>query len=230
MRIAILSDVHGNLLALDAVMTDIESQSPDEVWCGGDIGWVGPWASECIERVRAAGWPTVKGNTDVWITGDPQTVEDPAERTELEAIAEQHAISDQDAQWLLNLPLGYSGKGSVLLVHGTPNSPFVGPMPDDAATEFDPYLGQASLVVYGHVHRAFVRRLADGTIVCNTGSVGLPMDGPTASYLLIDRKGPDITLRHRRVAFDRRGGIAQAKQMGGPAGQRFVATLDSHQA
>ena len=227
MRIAILSDIHGNLLALDAVMTDIESQGPDEVWCGGDIGWMGPWASECIERVRGAGWPTVKGNTDVWITGDPQTVQDPDERAELTAIAEQHTISGDDAQWLLNLPLGYSGKGSILLVHGTPNSPFVGPMPDDAAPEFGPYEGQASLVVYAHVHRAFVRRLADGTIVCNTGSVGLPMDGPTASYLLIDRQGPDITLRHRRVAFDRRAGIAQARQMGGPAGQRFVAALDS---
>jgi predicted phosphodiesterase len=226
-RIAILSDIHGNLLALDAVMTDIESQSPDEVWCGGDIGWVGPWASECIERVRAAGWPTVKGNTDVWITGDPQTVGDPAERAEFEAIAEQHAITDDNAAWLLNLPLGHSGKGSILLVHGTPNSPFVGPMPDDEATDFGPYEGQASLVVYAHVHRAFMRRLADGTLVCNTGSVGLPMDGPTASYLLIDRKGPDVVLRHRRVAFDRRGGIAQAKQMGGPAGRRFVETLET---
>lgn len=227
MRIAILSDIHGNLLALDAVMNDIESQSPDEVWCGGDIGWMGPWASECIQRVRAAGWPTVKGNTDVWITGDPQTVQDPEERAELEAIAEQHAVSDDDAQWLLNLPLGHSGKGSILLVHGTPNSPFVGPMPDDPAPEFGPYEGHASLVVYAHVHRAFVRRLADGTLVSNTGSVGLPMDGPTASYLLVDRTGPDITLRHRRVEFDRRAGVAQARQMGGPAGRRFAAALES---
>lgn len=225
MRIAILSDIHGNLLALDAVMNDIEAQAPDQIWCGGDIAWAGPWGKECIERVRDAGWITVRGNTDVWITGDPQTIEDDSDRAELEAMAHAHAISKEDAQWLLNLPLGHSGAGSILLVHGTPKSPFVGPMPDDPATDFAVYEGEASLVVYAHVHRAFIRRLADGTLVANTGSVGLPADGPTASYLLIDQNGPDLTLRHRRVTFDRRGGIAHAKQTGGVIEERFLAAL-----
>src|SRR5437867_12842330 len=98
MRIAIVSDIHGNLLALDAVMTDLERQAPDEVWCGGDVAWAGPWGAECIKRVREAGWQTVKGNADVWIAGDPQTVEDPADRTELEAMAAQHNISEDDAE------------------------------------------------------------------------------------------------------------------------------------
>ena len=225
MRLAILSDVHGNLLALDAVMTDIEKQSPDTVWFGGDIGWFGPWASECIERVREAGWTCVKGNTDIWLSGDPQTVTDEDERNVTMAIAEEHAISPDDAQWLVNLPLGHSGPGSILLVHGTPSSPFIGPQPDAPPAEFAPYEGQAALVVYAHVHIAFVRRLPDQqTIVANTGSVGLPMDGDTASYLLIDMKGPSITLTHRRVAFDRRAAIAQSRRMG-PAGERFRELL-----
>src|SRR5918992_5060326 len=112
MRIAVVSDIHGNLLALDAVMTDIERFAPDQVWCAGDIGWLGPWATECIDRVREAGWPTVKGNADVWITGDPQTVEDESERALYEEIAAAHNISQADYKWLTSLPLGHNGPGS----------------------------------------------------------------------------------------------------------------------
>ena len=80
MRVAVVSDIHGNLVALEAVEADLKTQSPDEVWCAGDLGWAGPWAAECIERVRSAGWVTIKGNTDVWIGGDPQTIEVESQR------------------------------------------------------------------------------------------------------------------------------------------------------
>jgi putative phosphoesterase len=226
-RIAIVSDIHGNLMALDAVMTDVETQGVDEIWCGGDVAWGGPWPSECIARVRHAGWTTVKGNTDVWITGDPQGLESDAQRNELEALAAAHAVSPDDAQWLLNLPLGHRGTGSILLVHGTPESPFVAPMPDAPAADFTPYEGHAAVVVYGHVHHAFVRRLSDGTIVANPGSVGLPADADTASYLLVDYEGAEWILRHRRVIFDRRAGIAQARRIGGPVAERFLSAMGS---
>ncbi|MDP9224069.1 MAG: metallophosphatase family protein [Actinomycetota bacterium] len=225
MRVAVLSDIHGNLLALDAVMTDVEAHQPDAIWCGGDLAWGGPWPSECIARVREAGWPTVRGNTDVWITGDPQTVEGEDEREANRQLAAAHAISEEEAGWLLNLPLGHSGTGSILLVHGTPESPFDAPMPDAPDAGFAPYLGQAAVVIYGHVHHAFIRRLSDGTIVCNPGSVGLPKDDDTASYLLIDHDGAEWVMRIRRVAFDRRGGIAQAKAMGGPVAAHFLDAM-----
>jgi predicted phosphodiesterase len=227
MRIAILSDIHGNLPALEAVIRDIDEQGPDEIWCGGDLGWAGPWASECIARVRAAGWPTIKGNTDVWITGDIQGVTSKEDRSALEEIARAHAISDDDARWLIELPLGHSGPGSVLLVHGTPRSPFDAPMPDASPSEFEPYENAATLVVYAHVHRAFLRRLADGTLVCNSGSVGMPMDGDSACYLLVDRQGPDLTVTHRRVSFDRAAAVARARELGGPIGRRFLAALNA---
>jgi predicted phosphodiesterase len=209
-------------MALDAVMTDIESQEPDQVWCGGDIGWGGSWASECIKRVREAGWPTVRGNTDVWITGDPQTVDTEEDRTLLNQLAAIHDISKDDATWLANLPLGYSPAGSILLVHGTPQTPFDAPMPDAPPSAFTPYEDTAAVVVYGHVHRAFVRRLAGGTIVANPGSVGLPQDGDSASYLIIDRLGSEISMCHRRVIFDRRAVIAEARRTPEPLGSRIL--------
>ena len=225
MRIAVLSDIHGNLPALQAVLRDLESQAPDEVWCGGDLAWNGPWGPQCIETVRAAGWTTVRGNTDVWITGDAQTIESPEQRRDMENFAAAHNISPDDASWLLSLPLGHSGPGSVLLVHGTPESPFTGPLPDASAAEFAPFEGQAGVIIYGHVHHAFTRRLADGTLVCNAGSVGLPKDGVTACYLLIDSAGADLTLRHRRVWFDPDNTVAEARRLGGPVAESFIATL-----
>lgn len=226
MRIAIVSDIHGNLLALDAVMSDMEKFSPDEVWCGGDIGWGGPWAHECIARVREAGWTSIKGNTDIWIAGDPQGLESEEQRLELKDVAAAHNISKEDADWLINLPLGHHGPGSILLVHGTPHSPFYAPLPGDPASEFAAYEGQATIVVYGHVHHSFVKRLSDGTIVANAGSVGLPMDGPAACYMLIDQQGGEWCIRHRRVPFDRRAGLAQARQIGGPVGERFIKYME----
>jgi predicted phosphodiesterase len=222
LRIAIVSDIHGNLPALEAVGRDLDDQSPDEVWCGGDVAWGGPWGSECVAWVRGAGWPTVRGNTDVWVTGDAQGVPTPDGRAEVEEMAAAHDIPAADARWLARLPLGHAGPGSLLLVHGTPETPFDAPMPDAAPADFASYENQAALVVYGHVHRAFVRRLVGGTIVANTGSVGMPMDGELASYLLVERHGPELTVIHRRVPFDRRAGIARARALGGPVGERFL--------
>lgn len=225
MRIAVVSDIHGNLVALDAVLADLERHSVDEVWCGGDIAFGGPWGAACVARVRATGWATVRGNTDVWVTGDPQTVESSEGRDEVEAFASEAALPDDDRRWLLGLPLGHSGRGSLLLVHGTPLSPFVAPEPDAPASEFAPYEGRAAIVVYGHVHRAFTRRLADGTIVCNAGSVGAPRDGHDACYLLVDQRGSDWTLRHRRVPYDRAAVVARAREAGGVIGRWTEANV-----
>jgi predicted phosphodiesterase len=225
MRVAVLSDIHGNLPALEAVEADLRRHSPDEVWCAGDLGWLGPWAADCITKVRAEGWTTVKGNADVWITGDPQTVTDEAQRAQFEAVAAAHDLSSEDTRWLLDLPHSHSGSGSVLMVHATPDSAFDAPLPDAPAGDFVPYEGMASLVLYGHVHRAFVRRLKEGTLVCNPGSVGLPMDGQSASYVLIDLDVPEILLRHRRVAFDRQTCVDKARFVGGVLEERFLEML-----
>lgn len=225
MRIAILGDIHGNLPALEAVVADLEKQEVDQVWCSGDIGWGAPWASECIAIVREAGWTTVKGNTDVWITGDPQTIVEESQRQELYDLAEAHAISREDAEWLINLPIGHSGAGSILLVHATPESPFNAPEPTAPSAEFLVYEGGAALVVYGHIHEAFIRRMSAGTLVANAGAVGLPKDGPMPSYLIVHRGGTDLLLRHRRVPFDIDDAIKRAEDKGGKLADRYIEAM-----
>ena len=225
MRIAVISDIHGNFPALEAVLADVEAQSPDEVWCGGDVAWGAPWPSECIKLVRDNDLTTVKGNTDIWITGDPQTVTSDDQRKRLGELARAHDISQEDAQWLLNLPLGHSATGSILMVHASPETPFSAPEPYAAGAEFEGYEGRASVVVFGHLHMAFTRRLKEGTLLVNTGSVGLPKDAHTSSYLLIDRKGTDLMLRHRRVAYDIDETIAEARRIGGPVADMFINSM-----
>jgi predicted phosphodiesterase len=224
-RIAVVSDIHGNLPALEAVLKDLQVVAPDDVWCGGDVAWGAPWASECIAHVREQDWTSVKGNTDVWITGDPQTVESAGDRARLTELAQAHDIAADDERWLLNLPTGHSGPGSILLVHASPGSPFSAPEPEDPPSHYEIYEGRASLVVYGHIHRAFTRRLKEGTLVCNTGSIGLPKDGDSACYLVIDQQGPDLVLRHRRVDFDRDAAIGEAERIGGPVANLFVENM-----
>lgn len=225
MRIAILADIHGNLVALDAVLGDLESQSPDEVWCGGDIAWGGPWPAECIDRVREAGWPTVKGNTDIWVAGDAQGLPAGITAEDIEVMVEAHALAEDDALWLLNLPLGHTGPGSILLVHATPETPFDAPEPDAPPNAFAPYQTQAQNVVYGHVHRAFIRRLADGTLVVNPGSVGAPLDDKTASYMVLDRHGTDWVFTHRRVTFDRRRVVEESRRRDDPVGNWMLGKM-----
>ncbi len=112
-----------------------------------------------------------------------------------------------------------------MMVHGTPESPFTAPMPEEPPAAFTPYEGKAGLVVFGHVHVPFVRQLSDGTVVANPGSIGLPADGATASYMLLDQQGADWTIRHRRVEFDVDSAIEQARIFSGPAGERFIDLL-----
>ena len=133
-----------------------------------------------------------------------------------------HDISPDDAEWLANLPMGHSPAGSILLVHGTPRlrSTRRNRMPRGRVHRYE---DKAQIVVYGHVHKAFVRRLAGGTIVANTGSVGMPKDGDSASYLILERHGSEISMQHRRVPFDRRAVIAEARRTPEPLGSRILS-------
>lgn len=208
MRVAVLSDVHGNLTALEAVLADVRDQAPDLALHGGDLADAGAHPVEVIDRLRALGWPGVRGNTDEMLV-EPASLASyasgkPALAGLFAAVAEMAAFT-RDAlgparlDWLRVLPLAWTND-ALALVHASPDTPWRAPGPeapdDELASVYGP-LGRA-LVVYGHVHRPFVRPLAALT-VANGGSVGMPHDGdPRASYLLIDDGRPQV----RRVAYD----------------------------
>lgn len=210
MRIAVLSDIHGNLTAFNAVLADIQQASPDLVLHGGDLADGGSSPTEIIDRIRDFGWQGVMGNTDEMLV-EPTSLEEfasassapPELWTAVRQIAKatREALGEDRLAWLRQLPR-VKIEETFALVHATPNSCWQAPAQD--ATDADLNSIYSSLdkpiVVFGHTHRPSIRT-ADGQLklLINAGSVGLSYDGdPRASYLLLDDNNPSI----RRVEYD----------------------------
>lgn len=216
MRIAVVSDVHGSLTALETVVADLNRHAPDLTLYGGDVAVLGPSPAQVVDRVRELGWPGVVGNTDEMLWR-------PELRAEMEARAPKlqswlgtlfgtlspwaaEALGEERVAWLQALPGEWRSEG-LRLLHASPGDLWRAPMPDATDAELEAtYGGGPGLIVYGHVHRPYVRRLGAGT-VANAGSAALPWDGdPRPSYLLIEggiarvhRVEPDLLASEREL-------------------------------
>jgi putative phosphoesterase len=208
MRLAVVSDIHGNLTALDAVIADLRTVAPDLVVHGGDLGGNGSRPADVVDRIRDLKWPGVMGNTDEMLWRPERLTELAARVPQLQRLmgmirdmanASLAAIGAERVEWLKQLPERWSGDG-IAVVHAAPGDLWRAPMPnapdEELAATYAP-LGVAR-AVYGHVHVPYIRRLP-GLTVANSGSTGLPYDGdPRAAYLLLDEG--DIVIR--RVEYD----------------------------
>jgi putative phosphoesterase len=209
MRVAIVSDVHGNLTAFEAVLADIQRQAVDLVLHGGDLALMGAQPAEVIDRVREMGWPGVVGNTDevLWRAQEQQRQEElaPKLRVLLSLIFRQYApatrelLGEERVTWLRALPTQQRLE-DLVLVHASPDDLWRAPLPDAGGDElsavYEPL--DAATAIYGHIHRPYTRALGHLT-VANSGSVGLAWDGdPRASYLLIEDGQPRVV----RVQYD----------------------------
>lgn len=208
-RLAIVSDIHGNLTALEAVVADIARRGVDRVVHGGDLALVGCQPVEVIDRVRELGWPGIVGNTDelLWRPEEHgvQVRNAPKLRELLRLLFDEYApvtrelLGDERVTWLRQLPVAHR-EDDVVLVHASPGDLWRAPLPDAEDAKLTATYGpcDAETVVYGHIHRPYVRRL-DRFTLTNSGSVGSPFDGdPRASYLLLDSGTAKII----RVEYD----------------------------
>ena len=229
MRVAIVSDVHGNLTAFDAVLADIERQTPDLVLHGGDLALMGAQPAEVIDRVRELGWPGVVGNTDelLWRPREQLRQEELAPKLGalLRLIFQEYApatlelLGEERVTWLRELP-AQQRLEDLVLVHAAPNDLWRAPMPDaedaELAAVYEPL--DAPIAVYGHIHRPYTRTLTRLT-VANSGSVGMPWDGdPRASYLLMEDGCPHLV----RVEYDLEQEAAVLLRSGYPDAPRLV--------
>jgi putative phosphoesterase len=208
MRVAVLSDIHGNLTALEAVIADLKQVCPDLVLQGGDLVVGGAHPAEVIDRVRELGWAGVVGNTDqvLWASEQfEQQIERAPKLRELLNIlfhdftATGDRIGDERLRWLQALPGSWNNQG-ISLQHASPGDLWQAPMPGCEDQQLMATYGGlgSNVVVYGHIHRPYVRNVG-GFVVANSGSVGMPYDGdPRASYLVVE-KG---TVTIRRVEYD----------------------------
>lgn len=210
MRIAVVSDIHGNLTALEAVIADLRSTAPDRVFLGGDLADGGARPVEVVDRVRALGWRGVLGNVDEMLFRPEAlglAVQSNALRAKAmwdaireNAAATRAALGEERLAWLSGLPEELREDGFAL-VHARPRDCWRAPGIDASETELAEVYGPlgAAVVVYGHTHVPGVRRLAGGLVVVNAGSVGLPFDGDArASYALVEGTTAEI----RRVEYD----------------------------
>jgi len=194
MQIGVISDIHGNKVALDAVFEDM--QSVDALVCAGDVVGYNPWHGACIEAVRERSIPTVMGNHDRAVAGGGQFG-----FNSMAGAGVAHAretLTEAQIDWLASLPeTGREFDGRVRIVHGHPEDPDRYTYPE----EFGPGMldGEQALVL-GHTHIQSHERFEDG-VVLNPGSVGQPRDGdPRAAYAVLDLD--DLTVAEHRVAYD----------------------------
>jgi len=207
-RVAIVSDVHGNRRAFEAVVADLRQIAPDLVVHGGDLAYGGVHPAEIIDQVRILGWPGVRGNTDEMLWAPESLAEYAAANPKIAPLLARiqemipptlASIGEERLRWLEGLPDQYSGRG-FSVVHASPGDLWRAPMPNASDEELHGTYASlgAQIVVYGHIHRPYIRRL-QGMTVANTGSVSQSYDGDTrASYLVIDGESVSI----RRVAYD----------------------------
>jgi predicted phosphodiesterase len=208
MRIAIVSDIHGNRTAFEAVLADLRQTSPDLILHGGDLADAGASPVEIVDRIRDLGWQGVAGNTDEMLFRPESLREFAQESPQMQpllatieemAAAIRAALGEERLAWLRNLPR-VQIHGPVALVHASPESLWRAPAPEASDAELDSVYSPLDkpLAIYGHIHRSYIRSVSNG-IVANSGSVSLSYDGDRrAAYLLLDDSKPEI----RRVEYD----------------------------
>jgi predicted phosphodiesterase len=233
MRIAIVSDIHGNQIALDAVLEDLRQTSPDLILHGGDLADGGAHPAEVVDRVRELGWEGVLGNTDEMLTTPSSLDEFAKQSPELHrlfaVIAEtakrtRELLGEERLAWLRTLPRVYLSE-SIALTHASPATLWRAPLPEASDAELASTYGplDRAVAVYAHIHRSFIRPLP-ALLVANSGSVSLSHDGdPRAAYLLLDDLSPTI----RRVEYDVKREIAALAKSGLPHVEWIAKTLES---
>lgn len=236
-RIAALSDIHGNVAALEAVIADIGREKPDHVVIAGDLVLNGPEPAAVVDMLRslaAEGTAIVSGNTDIavadfdfaaafpWMTdGVPDAIVAAAEWA-------HEALGEERVEWLRSLPAERRVRSDddtlVLVCHASPGSQTSGFDQDlDPSVTIERVARtDARVIVCGHTHLPEVRDLGWKVIV-NDGSAGYVFDGdPTASWALIDIADDEVTAEIRRTTFDTLG-VANAISSRGLAGDVYRA-------
>jgi putative phosphoesterase len=193
MKIAVLSDIHSNWVALQAVLADL----PDvDVVCAGDVVGYNPWPGECVDAMVERDVPTVIGNHDRAVA-----TETPFAFNSMAEAGVEHSrgeLGDGQLDWLRSLPdERLVCDGRVRIVHGHPDDPDRYTYPDDFGPDL---LDDEDVLVMGHTHVQHHEVYEEG-VVMNPGSVGQPRDGDErAAYAILDLDA--LAVEERRVTYD----------------------------
>ena len=232
MRIAVISDIHGNWHAFEAVLADIEQEPVDEIWCLGDVVGYGPQPNRCVEEARSRSELCLIGNHDLAAIGRVALDDfSPDAKVSAEWTAEE--LEDGAREFLGTLEPKAERSG-VELFHASPRDPVWEYILSEGAVRDALERTTADLVLVGHSHIPIALQLSNGGALAgglakggseleltggryllNPGSVGQPRDGdPRAAYLVID-----LESRHahfRRIPYDIEQTQAEIRERGLP--------------
>jgi putative phosphoesterase len=233
MRIAVLSDIHGNLLALDACLADLESQgSADAIVVAGDLCLGGPKPKKVLQRLEEIGAACVRGNTDRYLSED-SSAEKQAQAESAQIAWTRREIGERWATWLKELPFALrigEDNNQLLIVHANPLTDDEHLWPDADEPILRRLIGKekATTIAFGHLHLPYVR-VWRGKLLANVASAGLPKDGdPRAAYAILTERDGGWQVKHRRVAFDVKKVATQLADCGIPDSGELIATLRRH--
>lgn len=213
MKLAVFSDIHGNIQGLEAVLADIRQRGADIVWCGGDLVGYGANPGEVVDRIRELGIPTIMGNYDDGIgyhrivCGCDYPSEAAAERGARSILWTKQHTTDAQKAYLRNLPYKIQREiegHQVVLVHGSPvrlNEYLYEHVADDV---FVAHLEstRADVLLFGHTHKPF-HKVLNGRHLVNTGSAGKPKHGnPNATYSLLEITRESVQVQIIEVPYD----------------------------
>ncbi len=206
MKIALISDIHANLPALEAVLEDLDKQNPDLIFCLGDLVGYNIWPNEVIQEIRRRKIPTIAGNYDYGIglssndCGCAYKTEDEKRMGAVSISFTNKIIGSRERDYLKQLPLhigldlpGSNEKLKLLLVHGSPRKINEYLFEDRDEKSFVRIFEQSTcdIMCFGHTHKPFKKifpgNKGDNFLAINTGSVGKPKDGDSrANYVMLE--------------------------------------------
>lgn len=232
MRVAVVSDIHSNLHALEAVLAAIDADAPDELWCLGDLVGYGARPNECCAAIEERAAICLAGNHDLAVSGTIDVTEFSGDAGQAAAWTRE-MLDERAAAFLAGLEPQGTREG-VDLFHGSARDPIWEYVLSDEAAEATLALTEAPLVLVGHSHAALAAVLHEGRAagglatagteidlsagrcLLNPGSVGQPRDGdPRAAYLLLDLEARQASFR--RVEYDIARTQAEITEAGLPA-------------
>lgn len=217
-KIAIISDIHGNKTALEAVVKDIRSREIERIFCLGDLIGKGPQGSECIELVQKNCEKVVRGNWDVFI-------QSPAENDFIKWFRDR--LTEKDYEFLASLPfhidLELNGQ-LIRFFHASPRSEFERILPfhpiekrlsmfeNSEITNSNKNDKTPDIIFYGDIHTTFMETFKNG-ILCNVGSVGNSLDLTSASYAILDGSYSTNSIQFVRVEYDKEAELKIAEEL-----------------
>jgi putative phosphoesterase len=212
-KLAVFSDIHGNIQGLQAVLKDIDSRGADIVWCGGDLVGYGANPGEVVEAIQRQGIPTIMGNYDDGIgyarfACGCDYPNDEAMAHGMKSIAwTKEQTTDAHKAYLRSLPYKIQREiegHQVVLVHGSPAQLNEYLFENVADEVFEQHLAatRADVLIFGHTHKPF-HKVRGGKHLVNSGSAGKPKHGnPNATYLMLEISRTTINVEIVEVPYD----------------------------